>query len=171
MANIRRKNYKLPGSRGPAKKMYLPIYVNKYRIIGLVDCGADVTIMQESLYYKIMSNGNEKLQPADIENIYSFSNHVIPISGRINFRVCLSHNHPGFDLYVYVIPSNANIPELLLGKDFLEAGLADLGFKGDPQNAEPTLSFKYPTTFHSSVHNCPADDIYICKGEYDLGPH
>jgi hypothetical protein len=171
MANIRRKNYKLPGSRGPAKKMYLPIYINKCRIVGLVDCGTDVTILQESLYYKIMPRGKDKLQPSDIENIYSFSNHVVPVSGRINFCVCLSNNHPGFDLHVYVIPSNANIPELLLGKDFLEAGLADLEFKGDPQNAEPTLSFKYPTTFHSTVHNCPADEIYTCTGEYELGPH
>jgi hypothetical protein len=29
---------------------------------------------------------------------------------------------------VYVIPANPNVPELLLGKDFLEAGLADLKF-------------------------------------------
>ena len=173
MASAGRKNYKLPGSRGPAKKMYLPIFVNKFRIVGLVDCGADVTIMQESLFYKIMpaKNGTDKLQTSDIENIYSFSNHVIPITGRINFRICLSHNHPGFNLHVYVIPSNAHIPELLLGKDFLEAGLADLGFKGDPDNAVPTLSFKYPTVFHSTVYNCPADDIYTCTGEYELGPH
>jgi hypothetical protein len=108
--------------------MYLLIYVNKYRIIGLVDCGADVTIMQESLYFKIMpaKNGEDKFQTSDIENISSFSNHVVPITGQINFRICLSHNHPGLNLYVYVIPSNAHIPELLLGKDFLEAGLEDL---------------------------------------------
>jgi hypothetical protein len=42
--------------------MYLPIYVNKYQIVRLVDCGADVTIMQESLFYKIMpmKNGSDK---------------------------------------------------------------------------------------------------------------
>ncbi len=67
-------------------------------------------------------------------------------------RVCLSHNHPGFYLYVYVIPSNANIPEFLLGKDFLETGLADLSFVGNPQNAVPTLSFKFPTHFVSTVY-------------------
>ncbi len=88
MASAGRKNYKLPGSRGTAKKMYLPIFVNKFRIVGLVGCGADVTIMQESLFYKIMptKNGADKLQTSDIENIYSFSNHVVPITGLINFR-------------------------------------------------------------------------------------
>jgi hypothetical protein len=42
--------------------MYLPIYVNKYQIVRPVDCGADVTIMQESLFYKIMpmKNGSDK---------------------------------------------------------------------------------------------------------------
>ncbi len=85
MANIDRKNLKLPGTRGPARKLYLPIFINKYRVIGLVDCGADITIMQESLYHKIIpsENGtNYKLQPSDIDNIYSFSNHVVPILGR-----------------------------------------------------------------------------------------
>ena len=174
MANIGKKKYDLPGTRGPAKKIYLPIFINKYRVVGLVDCGADVTIMQESLFYKIIpyeKGADNELQHSDIENIYSFSNHVIPITGKMSFRICLSHNHPGFSLNVYIIPSNAHIPELLLGKDFLEAGLADLGFQGEPNNAVPTLKFKYPTTFHSTVYNYPADEIYTCTGEYDLGPH
>jgi len=71
MANIDRKNLKLPGTRGPAKKLYLPIFINKYRVIGLVDCGADITIMQESLYHKIIPSENGttyKLQPSDIDN-------------------------------------------------------------------------------------------------------
>jgi hypothetical protein len=76
MANVK-QNYDLPNTRGPAKKIYLPIYVNKFRIIGIVDCGADITIIQKSLYDKIKrksTNSNETLLPTDIENIYSFSN-------------------------------------------------------------------------------------------------
>jgi hypothetical protein len=74
-------------------------------------------------------------------------------------------------LYIYVIPSNANIPELLLGKDFLETGLADLSFKGTPDNVQPTLSFNFPTHFVSTVYHYPADEIYSCSGKYNLGPH
>jgi hypothetical protein len=164
----------LPGTRGPARKLYLPIFISKYRVIELVDCSADITIMQESLYHKIIpyENGpNDKLQPSDIDNIYSFSNHVVPISGRSKMRVCISHNHPGIFLYIYVIPSNANIPEFLLGKDFLEIGLANLSFGGNLHNAVPTLSFKFPTHFVSTVYNYPADEIYTYTGNYDLGPH
>jgi len=115
MANVK-QNYDLPNTRGPAKKIYLPIYVNKFRIIGIVDCGADITIIQKSLYDKIKrksTNSNETLLPTDIENIYSFSNHTIPILGRKAWKVCLSHNHPGFKMNVYVIPANPNVPELL----------------------------------------------------------
>jgi hypothetical protein len=73
MANISRRKFKLPGVRGPAKKIYLPIFINKYRIIGLVDCGADITIMQESIFHKIIPyerGAENELQPSDIENIY-----------------------------------------------------------------------------------------------------
>ena len=173
MANVK-QNYDLPNTRGPAKKIYLPIYVNKFRIIGIVDCGADITIIQKSLYDKIKrksTNSNETLLPTDIENIYSFSNHTIPILGRKAWKVCLSHNHPGFKMNVYVIPANPNVPELLLGKDFLEAGLADLKFQGNPSNSYPTLSFKFPTIFHSTVYHSPADEIYSCSGTYNLGPY
>jgi hypothetical protein len=98
------KNLKLPGTRGPARKLYLPIFTNKYRVIGLIDFGVDITIMQETLYHKIIpyENGtNNKLQPSDIDNIYSFSNYVVPILGRSKMLVCLSHNHPGF-FYIFM---------------------------------------------------------------------
>jgi hypothetical protein len=173
MASVN-QNYDLPNTRGPAKKIYLPIFVNKFRIIGIVDCGADITIIQKSLYDKIKiksANANDTLLPTDIENIYSFSNHTIPILGRKSWKVCLSHNHPGFRMYVYVIPANPNVPELLLGKDFLEAGLADLKFQGNPTNSYPTLSFKFPTVFHCTVYHYPADEIYSCSGTYNLGPY
>ena len=166
------KEYAIPGLRGPIKKLYLPVYINRFRLIGLVDCGADITIIQESLFFKIFSKEkiSALLEPSDIENIYSFSNHVIPITGKLRVRLCLSHNHPGFTLTVYIIPTNVKVPELLLGKDFLEAGLADLGFKGDPSNTIPTLSFKFPTYFQSTIYHLPSDDIYVCHGEYNLGP-
>ena len=35
------------------KKIYIPTYVNKFRVIGCLDSGSDLTIMHSSLYYKI----------------------------------------------------------------------------------------------------------------------
>ena len=166
--------YSISDARGPAKKIYLPIYLRKFRVIGLVDCGADITIMQESLYKKLfkdLSSPAALLERSDIEKIYSFSDHAISVKGRKFWRVCLSLYHPGFNIYIYVVPTNPNVPELLLGKDFLGAGLADLNFQGQPGNAYPTLSFKHPTLFHSTVYHYAADDINTCTGFYELGPY
>ena len=85
--------YSISDARGPAKKIYLPIYLRKFRVIGLVDCGADITIMQESLYKKLfkdLSSPAALLERSDIDRIYSFSDHAISVKVLESLSVSLS---------------------------------------------------------------------------------
>jgi len=171
MANVKRK-YNLPERKGLAKKVYLPVYMNNCRLIGIIDSGADITLMQQSLFDKIMpqNKGENRFLPSAINNIYSFSDHVIPVKGRVNWVVRLSPKHPGITLDIYIIPSNHNVPELLLGKDLLEAGLGTLGFRGEIQDPYPIVEFTYPTFFKCTTYHSSPADIYLCHGQYNLEP-
>jgi len=171
MANVKRK-YNLPEIKDPAKKVYLPLYMNNFRVVGIIDSGADITIMQQSLFDKIMppDEGENRFLPSSINNIYSFSDHAIPVKGRVNWVVRLSPKHAGITLDIYIIPSNHNVPELLLGKDLLEAGLGTLGFRGEVQDPYPIVEFTYPTFFKCTTYHSSPADIYLCHGQYDLEP-
>jgi hypothetical protein len=36
------------------RKQFIPLYINKYRVIALVDSGSDLTLIQEGLLRKIL---------------------------------------------------------------------------------------------------------------------
>ena len=67
------------------KKIYILTYVNKFCIVGCIDSGSDITIMQLNRYDQVFKSRHHII-PADIEHITTFIENIIPVLGVINTK-------------------------------------------------------------------------------------
>ena len=132
------------------KKIYIPVYLNKYRTVGCVDSGSDLTLLHFSLFKKLFKNMSI-LGISDIKHVTTFSNHSILVRGKIDYNIKLHKNHPGIHTTIYVIDDIKNVPSLLLGNDLLKAGLGLIAYSGSIHNPQPEVMFNYPETYNCTV--------------------
>ena len=78
------------------RKIYIAVYLNKYRTVGLLDTGSDVTIIQLSCLEKL--HVRQTLESSKITEITTFSGNSIRILGQLTFLVKLSSAHVGISL-------------------------------------------------------------------------
>jgi hypothetical protein len=104
----------------------------------MIDSGSDLTLMQVSMFDKLKFRG---LKPMPNMLVKSFSNDDIQIQGGFQCLIKLAPNHPGIPILVHVIPNIPNTPPLLLGNDFLKAGLATIGYEGSVSNPTAFVNF------------------------------
>ena len=67
--------------KGLDKKVYLPMYINNNRVIACSDSGSDLTLMQESLFHKLI--GRKRLQESQVREVKSYSDTVIQVRGEV----------------------------------------------------------------------------------------
>ena len=113
------------------RKIYIQTFLNKYRLVGCVDSGSDLTLMHLSLYNKIKYESNS-LEPSDIPHITSFSDNNIIVEGKLKCKLQLYREHQGIPVVIYVIPDIPNQTPFLLGNDLLRSGLGEISYSGSP---------------------------------------
>ena len=152
-----------------SKKIYIPIFINKWRIVGLVDSGSDVTILCNSLYKQILKGG--LLEKPYISNLTSFSGDSIPVLGQFKCMIKLHPDHPGISIIVHVINDITGIPKLLLGNNILQEGLGTIGYAGNaPPNHLPHVTFSRPELFSPTVLFKSHEETTECTATFSLGP-
>jgi hypothetical protein len=149
--------------------MYIPIFINKFRLVGLLDSGSDICIISKSVINKL---GFTNIPPPkEVLEITSFSGNHIKVIGMINCLVKLHQGHKGISVDVHIINDIPNIPTVLLGNTLLMAGVATLGFTGrPPPYHEPTVQFTVPELFKPTVFYKQKEELYSCKGRVSLEP-
>jgi len=123
-------------------KLYIPAFIQGKRILGLVDSGSDITIMQFSTYQRLC-NKNGKFVKSDIDSVESYSNHHIKIRGMVHLRLKLSPDHPGINLIVYLIDDIVG-PCILLGNDLSKQDLGSISYMGSVAEPVPEIIFNFP---------------------------
>ena len=146
-----------------SKKIYIPVYLNKFRIVGCLDSGSDVTIMQESLFNQIFKK-SMKINQSEVTHIVTFSDDTVNVLGEKTAYVKLEANHPGILMSICIIKDIPNVPSLLLGSDLLELGLGSISYNGDPHNPSPQVTFKAPIYVKCKTFFEASRDIYTCTG-------
>jgi hypothetical protein len=161
-----------PSTESPEseKKIYIPTYINNYRVVGCLDSGSDLTILHSSLYHRIKPT-THYLTESDIKYVTTFSNTDIAIEGKFPCRIGLSRAHLGIDVDVYVIPDIPNQTPLLLGNDMLRKGLGKIGYKESREGIYPEITFDYPLTHNCIVFYAAPRELYTCEATCTLGPH
>ncbi|MEG2013588.1 MAG: hypothetical protein RR063_10370 [Anaerovoracaceae bacterium] len=151
------------------KKIYIPTYVGKYRIIGCVDSGSDITILQLRQYDRIFKNRSH-IKKGDIQHITTYCDNTVPVLGVIHARVQLSQKHPGIKLCIYIVQDIPNVPAFLLGNDMLKAGLGMIAYTGEVKNPYPEVIFSIPTVYKCSVFYETPEEAMTCTAHVTLGP-
>jgi hypothetical protein len=158
-----------PGNDDSDKKIFIPVFINKFRVVGCMDPGSDLTLLRHSLFKSIF-NGTAKLKRSDIPSIMSFSDDSITILGTVTCNIKLEKYKSTFiTVTVYVIPDIPNQTPLLLGNDFLRAGLGMLAYEKSGYGPVPTVQFKYPTAHKCQVYYIAPRTRFLCSA-FALGP-
>jgi len=147
-------------------KQYIPIYINKFRIIALIDSGADLTLIQEVLLDKILPNKIRKYEKGKEIKLMSASGDLIKSLGRLKVFVCFKPGLPQFTLTLTVVPTNPNTPTFIFGADALNTTDAILKFGTSP----PKFIAKNPTYYDSPVYHYSPTQQQFCVGYCNLKP-
>jgi hypothetical protein len=99
---------------GLDKKLYFTLFMNNFRMIGCIDSGSDLTILQER-HFNIIFDGKTVMQKCPIKYITSYSNHKIYHTflqvPRGSESICLNLAHFGEkSLDFFTSCSNHKIP-------------------------------------------------------------
>ena len=150
------------------KKVFIRTYLNKYRVVGCVDSGSDLSIMHESLFSKIFSS--HLLQQSNIPVITTFSDTTIPVLGIIKCNVRVHVTHSGIWTNVYVIKDIPNQTPWLIGNDFLRTGLGSLSYIDKGGGAEPLLVLNKPEKIDCTMYYVAPRVLNKCRAYYKLEP-
>ncbi len=171
-SNISATSYMLNSNRhsfSPDKKVFLPVYINKYRAVGMLDSGSDLTLMSSSLF-KGLKLRETTLITTDNPTLKCFGNQSIHVIGRFNCKIRLYKDHVGIVIPVFVINDNVSTP-LLLGNDFLYTGQGALSYVGKAGQPAVSVTFNYPEIYSCHVLYVSPADIYNCSAHVSLGPN
>jgi len=151
------------------KKVFVKTFINKFRVVGCLDSGSDLTIMHESLYLKLFKS-KKWLQESQITEITTFSDTSIQVLGCIKSKIKLSYSHSGILTVIYVIKDVSNQTPWLVGNDFLRAGLGALSYIESDTGPEPQLKMYKPEYVLCTVYYEAPRALKFCKAYYKLEP-
>ena len=152
-----------------SKKIFISMFLNRYRTIGLVDNGSDLTLMQYSLFKKLNKNA-EQLFNSEYNAVNSYTDHEVRILGEIDWLFKLNLNHSGINFTVYVVTDNKNSPPLLIGNDLLMQGMGCIAYTGCVESPTPEVSFNYPEPVNCEVYHVSPYEQFVCHVECTLEP-
>ena len=156
-----------------SRKIFVPVYLSNYRYISCVDTGSDITILHYSVFAKIFKN-TPLFEKGTVDQITTFSGHNIPVKGEASLFIKINPRDRGIFITVRIIDDIPEVPTLLLGNDFLKAGLGIIQYTGNVLDPIPEVAFTHPeyvicTVYYESPrlqHTCMAVatlEPYECK--------
>jgi len=149
------------------RKQFIPIYINRYRVIAFVDSGSDLTLIQEPLLNKIIPNKERKYTPSKVTKLMSASGDTMSTLGKLIIHVYFKRDCPPLIIPVTVIPHNSYTPTFILGADTLEIAKVDLSFGSTP----PKFIMNSPFHYESPVYWFSPTQQYYCVSYYFLDPY
>jgi hypothetical protein len=82
------------------KKIYIPTYLNRFRIEGCIGSGSDLTLMHDSLFRQIKQK-HQTLNTSEIPFITTFSDNNVRVKGKLPCNLLLNPNNPGIPIEIY----------------------------------------------------------------------
>ena len=151
------------------KKVFIPVRLGKYRVIGMLDSGAGLTLMQHSLFKRLGMN-ESRLSRDDIPELKSFSDSEIYVVGQARVNLRLYPGHAGISIGIWVIQDIPGSPDLLLGADLMSKGQVQLGFSNTDKGEAPTVRFLYPEDYSCTVIYAAPSQLCTVRAYVSLGP-
>ena len=153
------------------KKNFIPVYFGRIRIVGFLDTGSDLTVLQDAYFRKIFGD-EAPLEKTKITHLLSFSNTIIKVYGGKTINIKLdkkqTYGHPHL---LHICEDIPNSPPFVLGLDFMRARMGLIGYTGDPANPYPEVIFKHPNVVQCQVFEESPKDLFLCHGTCILEPY
>ena len=156
----------LSAEKDTDRKQYIPLFINKFRIIALVDSGCDITLIQEGLLNKILPTKSRWYTKQKEIKLISASGNSIETYGRLYMDIYFKLNLPPLQLTVTVVPTNKNVPAFIFGADALVEADVSLKFGANP----PRFITGKPCKYESPVYWYSPMQQECCVGHYFLEP-
>ena len=172
---IEKQNYKLPKilaiEKDSDRKQFIPLYINKFRIIALIDSGSDLTLIQEGLLRKILPNKSWNVEENDQpQHLMSASGDKMTVVCRMKINIQFSRNSPAVELNVSVLPDMPYTPVMIFGFNGLIKCQATIKISGTIEKPEPKFSIQHPFSYESPVYFYSPTEQEFCEGHYKLEP-
>ncbi|MFN9684013.1 MAG: hypothetical protein ACK583_01955, partial [Cyanobacteriota bacterium] len=143
------------------RQCYIPFYVNKKRVVGLMDSGSEITIMHISLFKRVFSN-DMMMSPIYLGFIRSFSAGEIPILGMKSIHLQPDRYKPGIVFNMYIINDIPGVPIFLVGFNVFSQGMVDFRMTGNIEDPTPEIVFKFPSLLPCTVFYESPRSLDIC---------
>jgi len=148
------------------RKQFAPFYINRFRVIGLIDSGADMSCMQEGLLKKILPKNKWKFdQPREL---ISASGDTMTALGNLDVDLFLELHSQPIRTTVCIIPDIPNTPDFIVGMNTLSEGKAVIKTSG--KFGIPELFFESPKPRQHLVYHYSPAEQETCIGFYSLKP-
>ena len=119
-----------------SRKIYIKLHLNGYRVVGLLDSGSDVSIIQHSTYQRLKTLLGE-LQKSPIATIRSFSNTEINVKGEVHWNFSIHKGAPVLNSQFLIVNNMPGIPEILFGETLMRLVLCSISYTGTPDKPQP----------------------------------
>ena len=162
-----RRTVLMTGVPGSDRKTYLRVYMGGSRVIGLLDSGSDLTILQERMFRRLRKN-NQQWDKCPLAEISTFSDHRVPILGQVRWEIKFDRSQAGITTDVIIVPDmSEGIPSLILGADLLELGQGEISFSP----SSPPVVFRAPTYIEPKVYRVSPAEQWHCSAYVEVEPN
>ena len=149
-----------------ARKQFVPFFINKFRIIALIDTGADMSCMHDTLLRKLIPENKWNLEKANL--MISASGDTMSTLGNITLQIQFSKYAPSFTTTICIVPEIENTPSFIVGMNTLQDGKGEIKTLGE--QGKPELTFHHPISYTCPVHYFSPAEQETCRANYDLKP-
>jgi hypothetical protein len=139
-------------------------------VVGHLDTGSEVCIIQYSVYKKI-SKKFGKMKNSNIKKLSSFCGGIINVMGEVQWEIKYSQYGKGIVHPVYIVKDIVGTPSVLFGDDLLKRSLGSITYTGTPENPIPTVTFTHPHEIILQTFYEKTDQLKCCYSTVDLLPY
>jgi hypothetical protein len=142
------------------RKKYIPLFINNFRIIALVDLGCDLTLIQKDLLHKILPSKSRWYTKNKNIKLISASGNSIETYCWLYMDIHFKRGLPPLQMIVTVVPTNKNVPSFTFGADALVEADVSLKFGTLP----PKFIAGKPVKYESPVYRYSPLQQEFCVG-------
>ena len=159
------------------KKIYCEIFVmdpkmhKDKRCIGLIDSGADLSIIQQSYLKRLQREDKDNTFDTSSYQLTSYSNNTIRILRGVTLKCKFRQNGQHMDIKFYVINDIDDVPPLLLGADFMRTVLMNVAFTGSHNKPMPEVKIHVPETLRLNTFYADELEIQTCWANLNMEPN
>ncbi len=154
---------------GANKKIYLDLFINNKKMVSCADSGSDLTLMQESMYKRVINK--YPLHNTPVITIKSYTDTDITVLGQTKVMVKFTRFTSPAPIVITVIKDvHGSITPFLFGNDSFKSCLVTLSYLGNVESPTPEFIINHPFKVTPKIYYVSPAETVTCEGNFTLEP-